>query len=59
MDLILYPPPQMKFIFVLLLLLLASVCALAEQKSRKWYEDRWLLRIQGGLMGAAIVVIFL
>ena len=50
---------RMKPIYVLTLLFMSLVCALAEQKSRKWYDDRLLLRMQGFLAGAALVIIWL
>ncbi len=38
---------------------LLLVCLVAEQKSRKWYDDRFLLRLQGFLVGCALLLIFL
>lgn len=49
----------MKPLYILTLLALATVFWFAEQKSRKWYDDRFMLRMQGFLVGAALVIIWL
>lgn len=48
-----------KITVIALLLTMSGICHLAEKKSRKWYTDRLLLRLQGYFVGAAITVIFL
>ena len=46
----------MKPALILTLLLCALLFEQAERKSRKWYADRWLLRMAGFLAGAALVL---
>lgn len=46
----------MKLISIPTLLLAAYLCHRAEKKSRKWYDDRLLLRIQGAFVASAIWV---
>ena len=48
----------MKILSLAFLAVMFLVCLLAEQKSRKWYDDRLLLRAQGVLLGAIIILIF-
>ena len=46
----------MKLLPLTALLLAAYLCHRAEKKSRKWYDDRLLLRIQGAFVASAIWV---
>jgi len=46
----------MNIIAILTLLLAAYLYHRAEKKSRKWYADRLLLRMQGFFIGAALVL---